>query len=216
MMGSNDVSVRTTWQSEWPHWLLIGVLLAVLAATPATSIPTQSVSGVPKWLAAVLVVGVYVVFLVLPRVDPARANYAQFIGVYNLIRLAVLALLVIVLGSVAFGVGSVRLIPLGVGVLYVVGGAALGKVRPTWFFGIRTPWTLSSKRSWVKTHRVGGWLFMFWGLVVIVVGLLLPAGWIAVMIGGVLVVLAILLVYSYLVWRADPDKEPAISARPAP
>ena len=49
-------------------------------------------------------------------------------------------------------------------------GAVLGKVRPNWFVGIRTPWTLSSKRSWVRTHRLGGWLFMALGVLFAVTG----------------------------------------------
>jgi uncharacterized membrane protein len=32
----------------------------------------------------------------------------------------------------------------------------MGKIRPNWFVGVRTPWTLSSKLSWDKTHRLAG------------------------------------------------------------
>ena len=42
--------------------------------------------------------------LLLPRVDPARANYAEFMGAYSVIRLAVLAVLVALSASGALGV----------------------------------------------------------------------------------------------------------------
>ena len=49
------------------------------------------------------------------------------------------------------------------GVLFIVLGNFMGKIRPNWFVGVRTPWTLSSKLSWDKTHRLAGWLFMLMG-----------------------------------------------------
>ena len=47
----------------------------------------------------------------------------------------------------------------------------LAKIRPNWFVGIKTPWTLISKLSWIKTHRLGEWLFMVMGLTFIGMGL---------------------------------------------
>src|SRR2546427_7244662 len=49
-----------------------------------------------------------------------------------------------------------RLMPVGVGLLFIVLGNSLARVQPTWFVGIRTPWTLSSDTVWRKTHRTGG------------------------------------------------------------
>src|SRR2546422_10890198 len=49
-----------------------------------------------------------------------------------------------------------RLMPVAMGLLFVVLGNSLSRVQPTWFVGIRTPWTLSSDTVWRKTHRPGG------------------------------------------------------------
>jgi uncharacterized membrane protein len=93
-------------------------------------------------------------------------------------------------------------------------GSVMGKLRPNWFVGVRTPWTLASKRVWLKTHRLGGWLFIAWGPVELLAAWLVPhaSGLTPVL---ALVLLAILVVYSYLVWRDDPDKLPAAGTRPA-
>ncbi|MDQ6673743.1 MAG: SdpI family protein [Chloroflexota bacterium] len=169
----------------------------------------------PKWLALGLVVGIYLLFLVLQRLDPGRANYAQFAGAYGVIRLAVLAVLVVLIGSGALGVRAQGLPHMLVGALFLVIGSVLGKIRPNWFVGIRTPWTLASKRASVKTHRLGGWLFVGWGLLELAAGRLLSPAGLLVLLGGGGVVVAILLVYSYLMWRADPDKFLAVGTRPA-
>lgn len=213
--------MRLTWRTEWPHWLLLVLLLVSLALAPTERVPIHwNAAGIidgfaPKWLALGLVVGIYLLFLVLPRLDPGRANYVQFAGPYGVIRLAVLAVLVVLIGSGALGMRAQGLRHMLVGALFLVIGSVLGKIRPNWFVGIRTPWTLSSKRAWVKTHRLGGWLFVAWGLLDLAAGLLLPPAGQLVLLGGAGVVVAILLVYSYLMWRADPDKVLAVGTRPA-
>ena len=91
----------------------------------------------------------------------------------------------------------------------------MGKIRPNWLVGIRTPWTLTSKESWVKTHRVGGWTFVLVGLVVIVSLALPVAPALVISLGALVLGLAWTVIYSYLVWRKDPIRYPAIHSRPA-
>jgi uncharacterized membrane protein len=100
-------------------------------------------------------------FTVLPKVDPRRENYAKFLSTYWLIANAVIVFMLIAHGMIiATGLGySVkidRLMPIGVGLLFIVLGNYLTRVEPNWFVGIRTPWTLSSDTVWRKTHRMGG------------------------------------------------------------
>ena len=53
--------------------------------------------------------------------------------------------------------------PLLVGLVFVVIGSYVGKIRSHYLFGIRAPWTLSSELSWNKTHQLGGKLFAVQG-----------------------------------------------------
>lgn len=214
--------MRVTWRTEWPHWVLLTLLVLILALAPVDMVAIHwNLAGradgfANKWLVLTMVGGLYLLLLGLPRLDPGRANYAQFAGAYAVIRFAVLAVLVVLVGSAAVGARSKELPQIVIGALLLVIGSVLGKIRPNWFVGIRTPWTLASKRAWLKTHRLGGWLFMAWGLVEILAGLLLPTGrGVTVTVVGAGVVVAILVVYSYLVWRSDPDKLPAVGTSPA-
>jgi uncharacterized membrane protein len=163
---------------------------------------------------------VYLLMLGLPRLDPARANYRQFEGAYRVIRLSTLAVLVglqllILLSIRGVGLNMATLAPALVGAFFVVLGGTMGKVRPNWFVGIRTPWTLESKLSWTKTHRLGGWFFMLSGAALIASGLVgEPWAFFAALAATAVGVVG-LIYYSYRVWRDDPHREPAINARPA-
>lgn len=103
-----------------------------------------------------------------------------------------------------------RIVPVGLGVLFLVVGNYLGKLRSNFTAGIRTPWTLSSELSWNKTHRAAGRLFVGLGLLLLLCGLTGSTGatW-AVALGGTFAGVAFLFVYSYLVWRRDPEKQAA-------
>src|SRR5690606_37566813 len=74
---------------------------------------------------------------------------------------------------------------------------------------VRTPWTLSSERSWAKTHRLAGWIFVAFGVLMVVAGFMPSSGrWV---FGGLVVFIpALLLVvfgYSYRIWKNDPEKQ---------
>ena len=52
-------------------------------------------------------------------------------------------------------------------VLFLVIGNYFGNLRPNYFAGIRTPWTLDSLETWRATHRVGGRIMVFGSLLIL-------------------------------------------------
>ncbi len=161
-------------------------------------------------------VAVATLLAVIPRIEPRRANLERSGKAYAAICIAVVTLL----GgghllSVAVALGAVldvtRLILIGAGLMFVVIGNFLPKVRPNYLVGIRTPWTLASDLSWVRTHRVGGRLFVVEGFVLIALGMLgARAEMLAVaVVGAIVILLVVVFIYSYRVWKLDPGKRPA-------
>jgi uncharacterized membrane protein len=149
----------------------------------------------------------------LPRVDPLRSRYAEFARAYSIMVLLIVAFFGAVYAgtlAVAFGVHlNVSQLVLGlVGILLVGIGALMNQVRPNWFVGIRTPWTLSSERSWSATHRAARWVLIAMGVSMAVAGLLQTA-W-ALYLALLLIVVGTvgLVAYSFVVWRDDPRRTP--------
>src|SRR5580704_1521581 len=165
--------------------------------------------------------GLYFLLLVLPLFDPGKANYPTFAGAYNLIRLTITLFLsaiyaVGVLVSLGYHIDMNTVIGLAMGVLFIVLGNVMGKIRPNWFVGVRTPWTLSSKLSWTKTHRLAGWLFIVMGLLAIAWAVLQTAWMFIVMMGAFGVSGVSLFVYSYLVYRKDAFRTTPAGTSPGP
>jgi len=156
----------------------------------------------------------------LPRVDPGRANYASFSGPWNLIRgglTVFLAALHGVLIAIALGadIDVARVIYVAVGLLFLLLGNVMAKFRPNYFAGIRTPWTLSSARSWSVTHRLGGRVFLAVGVGFIAMALVLQPWLLIAVLAGMFIGIGWLTLLSYRVWRDDPDRVPVGQISPA-
>lgn len=180
----------------------------------------------PKWLAllglpatAAFIIGL---LWVIPRFEPRRHNLARSSSAYVATGLAAVGLMaaihvVAIMAALGGDINMSVVAGVAMGVMFVIIGNFMGKTRSNWFFGVRTPWTLSSDRSWAMTHRLGGWLFIIMGVAVTVTTLVLGgmAG-VWVMLGGLSAAIVILFVYSYLAWRDDPDRIEAHHKEPAP
>ncbi len=148
----------------------------------------------------------------LPRIDPRKANYEKFRPTYHLVMNATLTFMLgvhlVALGTaLGFNLPMERLLSVGTGILFIILGNTLPRARPTWMFGIRTPWTLSNDRVWERTHRVGGYLMFAAGLVIIVSAFLATGGLsIGLLIGSVIVASLGSVFYSYIAWRQETGK----------
>lgn len=205
---------------ELPQWILLAAMFA-LAAIVWPSAPEQvpihwnlrgQVDGygsktVGLLLLPVVALAIYLLLRFLPRIDPRRTNYAAFSGAYAVVRFAVLAILAVIYGLTVLSIKGIPVdfnsaITLAMGALFLVIGAVLPRVRPNWFVGIRTPWTLSSDAVWTRTHRLGGWTFIALGLIGIALAIVQPSVALATTLALLLVAAVALMVYSYVVWRA--------------
>lgn len=225
--------MKITWRSELASWLVLAwmfILAAITWRSAPDRIPVHwnlhmqvdRFGGKFEGLLAIplTALGLYLLFLFLPRFDPGKANYAAFWGAFTVLRTVVVAFLGAIYGIIHLWIRGIHVdmnaaVPLLMGALFVVVGNLLGKLRPNWFVGIRTPWTLSSKASWVRTHQAGGWVLVAGGVAFMAAGLIRQP-WamvfaFVVMGAGMLA----LIVYSYLVWREDPDKVPPAGTSPA-
>jgi uncharacterized membrane protein len=165
-------------------------------------------------------IAIYLLFPVLPRFDPGRDNYPRVRGAYLTLRVAILLVVAAVHAALLASAQGIE-IPFDgamaglIAALFVAIGLVMGKLRPNWFVGIRTPWTLSSKLAWTRSHILGGWLFTALGVAALailavnraVALLLLLAG------GGALAITVV--GYSYIVWRSEPNRVPPAGTSPS-
>jgi len=161
------------------------------------------------FLLPLISLGIFVLFLVIPSIDPLKANIAQFREAFNLFIVLIVGFMLYLYGlTLAWSLGydtfkmSNALLP-AIGLLFIFIGFMLRQAKRNFFIGIRTPWTLSSDTVWNETHRIGAVLFMISGALAFIGGFFggTMAFWIMFvpMIGSTL----FLLVYSYVLYRRE-------------
>src|SRR5216117_1595361 len=207
--------MRSRWFGLMVAFLAVALSICAHPQLPPTVATHWNLNGTPDgyssraWALSIIpivLVAMTVVFNVLPKIDPRRENYAKFLSSYWLIANAVIVFLLVAHGMIiaaglGFSIKIDRLMPLGIGLLFVFLGNFLTRVEPNWFVGIRTPWTLSSDTVWRRTHRTGGWVFVIGGLVLASTALLPRAAFLPLLIATIVIMPAIPIVQSYVLWK---------------
>ena len=100
----------------------------------------------------------------------------------------------------------IRLLPIIIGVLFLLIGNYLPKCTPNRTVGIRIKWTLADEENWNATHRFGGKVW-FSGAIVILASSLLPAKIsVCVMIAATLAMALTPIIYSYCFYKKKKGK----------
>lgn len=164
--------------------------------------------AVGTFLLPAVILGLWALLLVLPGIDPRKANIEKFRDTYDIFVIAVVAVMcalqIGVLGAaLGWPIQIGRLAPISIGALFMLLGSLLPRFKSNFFFGIRTPWTLSSDSVWERTHRVGGYGMMLIGALLVIAGLIGTAPWFVIAIAGSVALGIGVLVYSYVLWRSE-------------
>lgn len=156
----------------------------------------------------ILLIGIYSLLSLMPKFDPNSERYAEFAGVYRIMRNSILLILFVVFVAATFSNLGYQIniggtVAGAVGVLMIILGNYFGKLKRNYFIGIRTPWTLSSENVWNKTHRLGSRLFIAWGIALILAPWLKAQVAMFILFGGLIVMLIWLMLYSYTLYKKE-------------
>ncbi|MGC7872960.1 SdpI family protein [Desulfosporosinus sp. SYSU MS00001] len=124
----------------------------------------------------VIILALYIMFVALPFIDPKRKNYRAFESTYQFLKyLLVVFFLGMQLITLLIASGRVMnqpvLIQVMVSLLFILLGNVMGRFKHNYFVGIRTPWTLANEEVWRKTHRLAAPLWVFGGILNILLAL---------------------------------------------
>ncbi len=155
----------------------------------------------------VVITGIAILFLAIPRIDPKKENIEKFRKYYDgfivlFISFMVIVHLQILLWNIGIQISPNIVIPAGTGLLFYYIGILMENADRNWFIGIRTPWTLSSDRVWKKTNQLGGKLFKLAGITAIF-GAFFSKFAVFFIIVPALLVAGFTVVYSYIEYQKE-------------
>jgi len=195
----------------------ICLLPVVLALIIYDDLPDQIVmqwnlEGNPNWYApkAVAAFGLPVFFLILNILtfifkykDPRFENASKPMRIITEWITPVLSVIIVpILLFMALEVNiPVPLIALILaGVIFIIFGYYMSKIKQNFIIGIKLPWTLRDSDNWDKTHKMAGILWIFCGIMLIILAFLPFKNSIKLIILGAILAVIIIppVLYSFL------------------
>ena len=123
---------------------------------------------------------VFLLIRFLPMIDPKKkVKYSKtaFNKIAVMIVVLISALNIVIINSSLNGTmrfpGNIMFLTLGLAWAYI--GNLMPSMKPNYFVGIRTPWTLESEDNWRATHNLGGKIWVIGGILLAILCLVLPA-----------------------------------------
>ena len=164
------------------------------------------------FLMPLIFLGVFLLLIILPKIDPKKRNYAQMSKAYaTMVAIIMVFFTILYFGTLGTALGYLEgfpsMVQIIVGALFIGIGNYMGKIKHNYFMGIKTPWTLASEEVWYRTHRMAGPYWVIGGILFMVMSLL-PEGYLAkaflIVIFGMV---AIPVGYSYVIYKRLEKEE---------
>jgi uncharacterized membrane protein len=145
----------------------------------------------------------YFIMRFAPQIDPKKKiNEKQLFGLRLVLHLFISAIALFIIystqqGALANPFGIVSL----VGLLFAALGFFFRSIKPNYFIGIKTPWTLESEEVWNMTHRVSGPVWIAGGIFMALSPLFAKAASVYIILGVTFGLAIFSVVYSYVAFK---------------
>ena len=149
----------------------------------------------------------YFIMRYAPQIDPKKKiNPNQLLGMRLVLHVFISALALFIIYSTQQGGLKADPVDSLVGLLFAALGFFFRSIKPNYFIGIKTPWTLESEEVWTKTHQVSGPVWIAGGLFMAIAPLFAKAASVYIILGTTLGLSVFSVVYSYMVYKALPKE----------
>lgn len=161
-------------------------------------------------LMPIILVIALVLFILIPKIDPLRANIEKFRKYYDefMVVVALFFLythLLMLLWNIGIQFNMVQLLAPAFAVLLYYSAVATENAKRNWFIGIQTPWTLSSEKVWNKTHKLGGKLLKLAALISLL-GVFIPSYAALLILIPIIIITVYVIFYSYVEYQKEAKR----------
>ena len=150
-----------------------------------------------------IMLGFHLICTIATSVDPKNKNVNTKIFGFVLWICPILSILcstATYAAALGYNVRVEFIIPLFMGIIFLIIGNYLPKCKQNYTIGIKIPWTLNDEENWNKTHRLAGFVWIL-GSIVIIVGAFFEKAVVYTTFIPVAVMVIVPMIYSYIHYR---------------
>jgi uncharacterized membrane protein len=146
-----------------------------------------------------------ILYPIFRKIDPKNLKYEKFEKTWGILNITIFLFFIYLYLTTIFltlnPIYSIEpFILSGMGIMFIVMGNYMSKIKQNYFIGIKTPWTLNNEDNWNKTHRLAGICFIISGFIFIS-EVFLQTNSIYFLISSILSCAIIPILYSYILYR---------------
>ncbi len=148
-----------------------------------------------------IMLAVHLICIFASTADPKSKNYSEKlfgIIVWLCPVLSIFTEAMTYAYALGYTMNITKYVMMFVSVLFIIIGNYLPKCRHNYTLGVKLPWTLADENNWNATHRVGGYVWMIGGVVLLINGFFFNM---YVFMAVVLSMVLIPTIYSYMYYR---------------
>lgn len=148
----------------------------------------------------------YILFTIIPKIDP-KGKIRQMGKKYQILKSIITILtsmiaIIVIYAALNKTLFNPNYMVLLIGILFVFLGNYFKTLRPNYFIGIKTPWTLENDKVWNETHELAGKLWFIGGLIIVLGSLLLDKKPNFTLFISITVIISVIpIVYSYMKYK---------------
>ncbi len=217
------MNLRKTLLKDWPIMLVI-LLPFVLIAYFWEQIPDKigmhwgisgevdryADKGWEAFFLPLMSIGTYFLLVFVPVIDPKKKtdNRQKALRAFRSFIPIFLSLISIVMlfQWLGYDFSVLGVTYLGISCLFLLFGNYMHTIKPNYFIGIRTPWTLESEENWRKTHQMGSKLWVVGSLIMILLWFALDdSGLGYALFAGILILTITTVGYSFYLYLKERE-----------
>lgn len=148
----------------------------------------------------------YYVMMLMKKIDPRKQNILKREKTYDMIQQGVFILFVLymifIYGKILYPNITIDYLLWGImSVFFIFVGNYMPKIPQNYFLGVRTPWTMHDEDVWKKTHWVCGYLFIIFGIIIMLTAFIAPHLMVSILSVFAVVIVIFCFGYSYYLYR---------------
>ncbi len=151
-----------------------------------------------------------ILYPIFRKIDPKNKKYKQFEKTWKIFNIVIFSFFIYLYLITIFLTLNPKysiepFILSGIGIMFIVMGNYMSKIKQNYFIGVKTPWAIENEDNWNKTHRLAGVCFVISGLIFIT-KLFLNINPIYILLPVILSCAIIPILYSYILYRKSNKK----------
>ena len=149
----------------------------------------------------ILLLFINFICIIATSADPRRKNISNKMFSIVISIVPVCSLLCgacIYSNALGYDISVKNIVPLFIGIMFVILGSVLPECKQNYTIGIKLPWTLHSEENWNKTHKIAAILWIFGGDILVVSSILNLTHLFIIIVFALIIIPTI---YSYFIYK---------------